>query len=543
MQAGATTWNSTECPAAPWYARLMPCLTDIAFLLPAGILFSKLSGTKTLFADGDTGWHIRTGEWILKHHTIPTHDIFSFTKAGQPWFAWEWGWDILFALIHKFGGLAGVGFVSVLLLGVISVLLYKLVANACGNYVLAFFVTAFGLCAATIHWLARPHLFTWLFLLCFLHLLGDFEQRASWRPMVLLPSIMLLWVNIHGAFFVGIALVVATGVGKCLELAVVKGQVWRVVWLECKPFLVCATLCFAATFVNPYTWHLHKHIMEYLGDAKLLDNIQEYQSISFHCGPAIFFEVILLVGATAAFWRLHNGKITPALLFLLWAHLALLSARNIPLFVMVVAPTVAAFLQNALKRLSSLHLVGEVISTISEICEEIKPMERLPRVHVLSGAAVFLLALCFASRVKGFEPQFNVETFPAQIIDLVGNSRAKRIFTYDQWGDYLIYRLYPSKPVFMDGRSDFYGDEFVTATQHILGAQYDWKKQLQHFGIDMVLVRPDAPLATVLKTSPGWITLFDDGKVLAFETAESRGSKTNQDLKCRGVQQNGEIRN
>jgi hypothetical protein len=71
----------------------------------------------------------------------------------------------------------------------------------------------------------------------------------------------------------------------------------------------------------------------------------------------------------------------------------------------------------------------------------------------------------------------------------------------------------------MDGRSDFYGNQFVSATQHILGAQYDWKDQLQHFGIDMVLVKPDAPLATVLKTASGWKVLFDDGKVLVFEAA------------------------
>ena len=123
----------------------MPCLTDVAFLLPAGLLFAKLGGTKTLFADGDTGWHIRTGEWILQHGRVPTHDLFSYTKPGQAWFAWEWAWDLLFALIHRGFGLAGVGFTTVLLLGTIAVLLYRLVVNACDNEVLSFFVTAFAL--------------------------------------------------------------------------------------------------------------------------------------------------------------------------------------------------------------------------------------------------------------------------------------------------------------------------------------------------------------------------------------------------------------
>ena len=111
---------------------------------PGGLLFSKLGGTKTLFADGDTGWHIRTGEWILQHGTVPTHDLFSYTKPGQVWFAWEWAWDLLFAFIHAAWGLQALALSTVLLLGAIAVLLYKLVVIACGNEVLSFFVTAFA---------------------------------------------------------------------------------------------------------------------------------------------------------------------------------------------------------------------------------------------------------------------------------------------------------------------------------------------------------------------------------------------------------------
>ena len=101
-----------------------------------------------------------------------------YTKPGQAWFAWEWAWTLLFAFIHQVWGLAGVGFITVLLLGAISVLLYRLVVNACGNEVLSFFVTTFALCGSSIHWLARPHLFSWLFFLGFLHLLAPLQ--AVW---------------------------------------------------------------------------------------------------------------------------------------------------------------------------------------------------------------------------------------------------------------------------------------------------------------------------------------------------------------------------
>ena len=101
-------------------------------------------------------------------------------------------------------------------------------------------------------------------------------------------------------------------------------------------------------------------------------------------------------------------------------------------------------------------------------------------------------------------------------------SPAKRIFTYDQWSDYLIYRLCPSKQVFIDGRSDFYGNQLVSANQYIIGARYDCMKQLNDFAVDMVIVKPDAPLSTVLKLVPEWKMLFDDGKVLVFESEPRR---------------------
>src|SRR5581483_9518040 len=96
-----------------------------------------------------------------------------------------------------------------------------------------------------------------------------------------------------------------------------------------------------------------------------------------------------------------------------------------------------------------------------------------------------------------------------------------RVFTTDQWSGYLIYRFYPSERVFMDGRSDFYGDQFVTTYQHILSARYDCESELQRFAIDAVLVSPDCPIATVLKRSPAWKTVFDNGSVIVFRSSRA----------------------
>ena len=91
---------------------LRPSLADVVLAALLGQLFCFRQGWVSLLADGDTGWHIRTGEWILQYRSAPTVDLFSFTRPGEPWFAWEWLSDLVMALVHRSWGLAGVAAVG-----------------------------------------------------------------------------------------------------------------------------------------------------------------------------------------------------------------------------------------------------------------------------------------------------------------------------------------------------------------------------------------------------------------------------------------------
>src|SRR5579863_2372943 len=105
---GAASEARPATSPVPAIARILPSLTDLAFVMPLIFIFAKLDGARIMLYDGDTGWHIRTGEWILANHQVPHLDLFSFSRPGAPWFAWEWLWDVMFALIHQRWGLAGV---------------------------------------------------------------------------------------------------------------------------------------------------------------------------------------------------------------------------------------------------------------------------------------------------------------------------------------------------------------------------------------------------------------------------------------------------
>src|SRR5438093_2347414 len=101
---------------APFIVKLLPSLGDFAFLTPAAILFGRLGGVYTLLSDCDTGWHIRTGEWILAQHKVPMQDFFSYSMPGQPWFAWEWLSEVVLAGLNVLGGLRALAFFTILII-------------------------------------------------------------------------------------------------------------------------------------------------------------------------------------------------------------------------------------------------------------------------------------------------------------------------------------------------------------------------------------------------------------------------------------------
>jgi hypothetical protein len=108
-----------------------------------------------------------------------------------------------------------------------------------------------------------------------------------------------------------------------------------------------------------------------------------------------------------------------------------------------------------------------------------------------------------------------------------------RIFTNDEWGDYLIWRLYPTDKVFVDGRSDFYGSAFEEKYIDVLNVKYDWERILDGFGVDTILLPVGAPLSGALKESSHWHVVYDDGVALIFRSQERTAGITTS-VACQG---------
>jgi len=497
--------------------RLLPSIGDFAWLIPILFLFGRMNGARTLLGDGDTGWHIRTGEWILAHGRVPGQDIFSFTKPEQPWYAWEWLSDILMGWLHQAGGMQAVLLGAIVLICLTFALLYSLIRRKCGNVLIAFALTAIAAGGSSIHWLARPHLFTMLFLVIFYSIL---EERRM-RHLFILPFIAVVWTNLHGGFFIGILLTCAYALGELIAALLAQsderhaalGRSWR--------YALAASGCLAASFINPYSWHLHAHMIRYLTNPAYFQNIAEFASISFRHPLAPFFELMLLLSCATAFWSVIRRRFISVLLLAGWAHLALLSIRNIPLFLIVAAPLVGLALAEWLRLLqeqtagSALH---SAVRGLHSLSGRLTTADAGAHWHVAGPVAVLMLAALMYGHAPPpkFQAEYDPQTYPAAALDSLRDS--DRIFTSDTWGGYLIYQRYPAK-IFIDGRSDFYGPDFEAEYADVVGVRYNWEVTLAAHGVNTVLLAVDAPLSSTLKGSPNWRAVYDDGIAIVFRAA------------------------
>jgi len=179
----------------------MPRLEDILFL---AIFLAVIGlGPRLLNMDGDLGRHLTIGNYILDNLTIPTRDIFSHTMTGLPLTPHEWLAQVVFALSYRLGGLDGVVVFCALLIACTFTLVFRQCIAQSKMLLSSLALTILGAAAASIHWLTRPHLFTMLITVLWIRELERWRLTGRWRWWVL-PLLMLVWVNFHGAFIVGI---------------------------------------------------------------------------------------------------------------------------------------------------------------------------------------------------------------------------------------------------------------------------------------------------------------------------------------------------
>ncbi len=500
-------------PLRGWKRWLAPSLSDLLFVsIIVWLFIASNEGWGRLLADGDTGWHVRVGESILATGTVPRTDPFSFSKPGEPWFAWEWLSDVVFAAAHRQLGLKGVTLLGGILIALFGTLLIRyMIWRGCQPLAaLALGLAGFG--AASIHYLARPHLFTLVLLVVALWLLESDRRNPSARIWLLVP-LTAVWTNLHGGFLALLACMGVLAAGSALE-ALWNRDSARAGWRAARRYAGVGAACAAASLLNPYGLELHRHMAAYLRSEWIKDVIMEFQSPSFRTENVFQFEGLMFLGLMTAGLLLARRRVVEAGWILLWAHLSLGSVRHIPIFVIVATPVVASEVTRLWQRAADHWQPRSVPGILTRVSTDLGPGFRRTSLWLVL-ALLFLLLSPWGLR---WPTDFPAKDYPTELIHRhrAQISRA-RIFTDDQWADYLLYCFYPRQRVFFDGRSDFYGPEIGNQYIALSRGKSNWREILDRYRIDLVLSPADWPLASLLELSPDWRELDRGDEAVLYE--------------------------
>lgn len=486
-------------------AKWLPSLPEIFFIALLFWLFAAGDGWSALLADGDTGWHIRNGQNILACRCIPRLDPFAFGTEGHAWFAWEWLSDVVFAALHGVAGLKGVVFAC----GVMIAATFSIVLRHClwlgANPLLALPVVLLATGASSLHFLARPHIVT-LFLLVVCAWVVDCDRRRPTRWIWALPWLTALWCNLHGGFLIIFPMLAGAFAEACRESA---GRARR---------HACLTLlCVLATGLNPYGWQLHRHVWSYLQSDWIRNSIQEFQSPQFRSEGLHQFEILLGVGFVLMPALLRGRHWAGCGLLLFWGHEALNAVRHVPIYCLTAAP----YISSALEALSS-RAVAARPGTLGAMLRRIGVEWRVWAAGVSPAPALVCALLFWVPLGHPWPIDFPPSKFPTAMVNrnwlLLGRAAASplKIFSSDQWSDYLIYRRYPEVRVYFDGRSDFFANWRGPAYSRLLQGSPGCTEILKQAGIDWALVPADWPLAGLLAARPDWTTVDRDPQAILF---------------------------
>jgi len=483
---------------------------------------------RLLLRDSDIGWHIRDGEQILLTDAVLRTDAFSSTMTGHTWYAWEWLYDLLIAAIHHALGLNGVVLCSAAVIAATFVLTLHFALRRGGNLVITFFLLILSLGASAVHFLARPHVLSWLFAMVWFQLLDSASTARSnqaGKRLVWLPALMVLWVNLHGGFVLGFALLAIYLAGGAIEYFTRKDR-----RTEIAPGLKrlggVAALTFAASFINPYGYYLHVHIYRYLSDRFLMSQISEFRSPDFHGAAQQCFAILLIVAIVALASARQRPGPSSLLLLLFAAYTGLYATRNLPtsslLITLVIAPLLSDTVAYAATSSTIASWLRRLFSRVGSFGSRMRNLEVDFRGH-LWIVLVFVLGLwaCMHHGRLGstqlINAYFDDKSFPVEASDYIADHNIREpIFSLDYWGGYLIYRLYPQTKVVVDDRHDLYGDQFIKDYLKIVLVQPTYETELDEMHVDWVLVPRWSSLANMLRLTPKWTAVHEDGTAALF---------------------------
>jgi hypothetical protein len=411
----------------------------------------------------------------------------------------------MFSFLNTYFGLKGVVFVcGVAIAATFAVVLRTCVSNG-ANCFLSLILVLMATNASSFHFHSRPHVFTWLFLAITMHVLARDVSHPTGQIWWLVP-LTAVWANLHGGYAVVFAVLGIFIVGSALEEGYRSPRVIR--------YTMLAAGCGIGSLLNPFGYNLPLETARYLHNSNIQNTIQEFAAPDFRTESQMYFMGLLFAGLAVAGLLLTKRRYTQTLLLVAFGYLALTSIRHIPIYAIVAVPVIVWELSSRWSEWVR-HQPPKSTAAILDGMS-LAARERTLPISIWSVAA--LSAILIFSAQSSWPKDFPIDRFPTAIVARRSASLASsRVFTTDQWADYLMFKN-PAQRVFLDDRG-LYDPRIIADAHTLMDAGPGWQQLIDKYQISAVLVPTGTSLASALTDDRHWTLADQDSNSRLFQMA------------------------
>jgi len=485
-------------------------LTSYLLIFCLFIFISLISTFK--LCEYDIWWHLKTGEYILKTGIIQQLDPFSFTASNRPWSTQSWLSGVIFYEVYSLFGLSGLILLQAAIATLTFFIIYKTIrlgsrTEGWATYlvVLVLIITAF---TVRFRLFIRPHIFEFLFLATFFYVLNLYKYRRK-NYLFLLPVIQILWVNIHGSNILGIIvpLLFLSGEGLKYVLNWRNGKFFspkQIIHLS-----VITVVIIIVSLVNPITYKIFSFPFLLTGQKTYMQVIGEWQTLKlthlwgYNLRYTWGFSLLLLLGMISFISQFKKIDLTEILIFIFFFWLTIKGIRLIAEFAIAVSSIITGGLIRFFDKLR---------------IENLKKGYQQLTYLVLFLIIVSSTVIGIKAQTYSFGLGIKQKKFPDKAVDFLDkNSISGNMFNSIGFGGYLIWRCFPRRKVFIDGRNDVFEEEFYKEYLNAHISQEVWEKITNKYQISYAILEyAKKEEIKHLVNNPEWSLVYWDDLAMIY---------------------------
>jgi hypothetical protein len=481
----------------------------------------------------DFWWHLKAGEVIVTTKSIPKTDLFSFTAAGHPFILQNWLAEVIYYATYRAGGLSLIVALNALLLLAALLPVYDLCRRATDSIKLSVLAALLPAVLLLYFGSVRSQVFSFALFSAFYWVLSTYRSRQRNRLWTL-PLMTIAWVNLHGAFVLGLGLIVLFLGCEIARRIAYGDSADTLSSKELRSLGFYLVLSALATIINPETYKIYAYVRAVAtnpaSQALVLEwqqpRITELAGIILFYAP-FFIAMLVLLGAN------RNPALVDLVLVLTFSILGLSAVRNGVWFALIAAPILARYYPTidfspvtlALRR----SRIGRaLLKWLADRRESEAPIRyRLNRQIAVLMLTIVILVTPWVYPHLG-NPTFGNTLWetstPVGAMDYIQQHALRgNIFHPQVYGDYLIWRLWPEQRSFIDGRVHLF-DDSVVRDYRLSFNDTHWDERLARYDIKYLLLSKDEDenrmMIETAGSSDAWKLVYEDTVSVLFSRIE-----------------------